>query len=67
MKAHKFNFKNYQSHHKSWKLLIKFVIYGVIIFLLLYFIFSNKKASSEDRNDAFIEVFEIETNAPQSE
>ncbi|WP_417264764.1 hypothetical protein [Brumimicrobium sp.] len=67
MKASKFDFKKHQNYHKSWKMLLRFIIYGTVIFLLLYFTFFKEKAPSENSNDADIEVFEVEITPPQSE
>lgn len=60
----KFNFKKYQNYNKSWKMLIRFLIYSVVIFFLMYMIFSQKKAPTENTDDAIINEFEIETTEP---
>jgi len=67
MKTPGFNFKKHQNHHKSWKTLIRFSIYSLVMFLILYLIFFNEKAPSENTNDANIETFEVEITEPLSE
>lgn len=50
----KFDFKQYQTYRYSWKLLIRFLVYGAVISFLLYNVFLKeiKKAPTQPVNDA---------------
>lgn len=67
----KFDFKQYQTYKYSWKLLVRFLIYGAVIYFLLYSIFlKEEKAPSQPVDDAIVNDFDIELvepTQPQSE
>lgn len=66
MKEPDFNFKKHQNHHKSWKMLIRFIVYGIIISLLLYFML-YKDETTENSKKETIDAFDIDVTAQPSE
>jgi RsiW-degrading membrane proteinase PrsW (M82 family) len=67
MKTPIFDFKKHQNYRKSWKMLVRFIIYGGVILFLLYLIFYNEKTSPDKSDDATINQFDVEIIEPQSE
>ena len=67
MKAPQFDFQKHQNYRKSWRMLIRFVIYGLVISFLMYLIFFKEKAPSEPSNDASDKYYEVDIIEPQSE
>ncbi|PKR81939.1 hypothetical protein CW751_00970 [Brumimicrobium salinarum] len=67
MKTPKFDFKKHQNYQKSWKMLVRFIIYGAVISFLMYLIFFTEKASPEPTNDASEKYYEVDIIEPQSE
>ncbi|HLV40982.1 MAG TPA: hypothetical protein VKY37_01790 [Brumimicrobium sp.] len=67
MKAPQFDFKRHQNHRKSWRMLVRFIIYGLVISFLMYLIFFKEKAPSVTTNDANEKYFEVDIIEPQSE
>jgi len=67
MKTPLFDFKKHQNYRRSWKMLVRFIIYGVVISFLLYLIFLKEKAPSENTNDAKNNYYEVDIIEPQSE
>lgn len=46
-----FNFKKYQNLKKSWKMIIRFIIYSVVIAFLSHLIFNAEKQSNKEVNE----------------
>lgn len=59
MKNSKFDFKRHQNFKKSYKMLIRFGIYIIVISFLLFLIF-NQSSPKNDEKPKEIEVEEIE-------
>ncbi|RFC54232.1 hypothetical protein [Brumimicrobium aurantiacum] len=63
MKSSKFDFKKHQNLSKSWKMVIRFVIYSVVIAVLLFLIYNmedNKKSDTDSISGFEIENIETE-------
>lgn len=60
-----FDFKRYQNLKKSRRMLVRFILYGIIIGVLIYLISDKQKASPEETDNADIENFEIESTEQQ--
>lgn len=60
MKTSKFNFKKHQNFSKSWKMMIRFSVYTLVITLLIYLIFSTNNSSEKTMNEQEIEQINIE-------
>ncbi len=55
-----FDFKKYQNAKKSWRMLIRFIIYSIVIGILVYLIFTEGSSSERNSKNEDVEVFEIE-------
>lgn len=57
-----FDFKRHQSYQKSRKMIVRFVIYSVVIFLLLYLIMqqNNKKEATQNMQEVEIDEISID-------
>lgn len=53
-----FDFKKHQSFRKSRKMVIRFIIYSVVIFLLLYLIMREEKQAV---NKEMVDEIELDT------
>lgn len=59
-KEKRFNFKQYQNAKKSRRMLVRFIIYSVVIFIILYLILDKGKTERKSEENENIERFEIE-------
>ncbi|WP_107039509.1 hypothetical protein [Brumimicrobium mesophilum] len=57
MNKPEFDFKKHQNFSKSWKMLIRFLIYSIIITVLLFLIFFNDQSSKSEK-----EIDQIDLN-----
>jgi hypothetical protein len=55
-----FNFKKHQNFQKSWKMILRFTIYGVVMFVLLYLLM-QKNEEIEQSEQVEINQIEIDT------
>lgn len=60
MSNSEFDFKKHQNFSKSWKMLIRFLVYSVVISLLLFLIYYENKSKEELKKGSDIEQFDIE-------
>ncbi len=51
-----FNFKKHQTFQKSWKMILRFAIYGVVIFILLYLLMRKNEEIIQSEQVDQIEV-----------
>jgi hypothetical protein len=56
----KFNFDDHRAHKKSYKILIRFIIYGVVILILLYLINNQSKTAETPQNKNLQEIEEVD-------
>ncbi|PWH85571.1 hypothetical protein [Brumimicrobium oceani] len=63
MKNPQFNFKKHQNLSKSWKMMLRFIIYSVVIALLLYLIYNPEQAVKKHTNEEKVEQIELENEA----
>lgn len=64
MKSSKFNFKRHQNFSKSWKMLIRFLIYSVVIGILVFLIYNpgnrdEAVINSEENQQINIEIEDV--------
>lgn len=62
MKNPQFNFKKHQNFSKSWKMLVRFLIYSVVIAVLLYLIYNPNESSKNPSNESEIEQIDMEND-----
>ncbi len=51
-----FNFKKHQTFQKSWKMIFRFAIYSVVIFILLYLLMRKNEEINQPEQVDQIEV-----------
>lgn len=61
-KKREFNFKQYQNAKKSRRMLVRFIIYSLVIWFILYLIMEKEKSDNKIDEDQKIEYFEIESD-----
>ncbi len=62
-----FNFKKHQNFSKSWKTLVRFIIYSVVISFLIYLIINAKNLNQDTIKKENIDQINIKTDEIQIE
>ena len=60
MKKTEFDFKKHQNFSKSWKMLIRFLIYSIVIAVLLFLIFYRDNSVENQIKEAEIKQIDLE-------
>ena len=67
MQSPHFDFKKHQNFHKNRKIILHFLIYGILLFFLVFFIYQSKKTPTEQTDDGTIKNFEVDSTALEME
>lgn len=67
MSRSEFDFKKHQNLSKSWKMLIRFLVYAIVIAVILILMYYTNKSPEELENEEGIEQIHIEMDGIEME
>lgn len=67
MKKTGFDFKKYQNLSKSRKMMIRFLVYSIVVFIITLLIYNTEETIKQETNEDQVEQIDIKIDDVQTE